>query len=61
MGLKVSGVSDTYVPPCTCPIPMFHTATQYWHNLVASVAHKFQDSGVQFAIANEEDYPDDLR
>jgi protein disulfide isomerase len=36
-------------------------ATQYWHNMVASVANQFCDSDIVFAVANEEDYPDDLR
>ena len=29
--------------------------------MVASVANKFCDSDIVFAVANEEDYPDDLR
>jgi protein disulfide isomerase len=36
-------------------------AIQYWHGLLASVARQFRDSDILFAIANEEDYPDDLR
>jgi hypothetical protein len=36
-------------------------ATQYWHDLVASVARDFISSGVVFATANEEDFLDDIR
>lgn len=36
-------------------------ATQYWHGIVATVAHKFSTSDIMFAVANEADFPDDLR
>ena len=36
-------------------------ATKYWHGLVASIAKDFSPFGVVFAIADEEDYSDELR
>ena len=29
--------------------------------MIAAVANKFRGSDIVFAVANEEDYPDDLR
>ena len=49
-------------PPLLCLlIESSAAATQYWHDLVASAARDFITSGVVFAIANEEDFLDDLR
>ncbi len=36
-------------------------ATSYWHNLVASIAKDFKDQDLTFAIANEEDFPTDIK
>ena len=36
-------------------------ATQYWHSLLASVVREFCHSDIVFAVANEEEYPNDLR
>lgn len=63
MGLKVSVTfySHTVILPyCHTPI-LPYTATQYWHDMIAAVANKFRGSDIVFAVANEEDYPDDLR
>ena len=40
---------------------LWYPATQYWHDLIASVAKDFQDSGLIFAIADEEEYANDLK
>ena len=37
------------------------TATMYWHNLIASVAKEFKNEDISFAIANEVDFPKDIR
>lgn len=58
MGSKVSTVCILMFPYSHVSM---HTATRYWHGVVASVAQDFADSGILFAIANEADYPDDLR
>lgn len=39
----------------------FCSDTQYWHSLIADVALRYKDSDLSFAIANEQDFPTDLR
>ena len=56
-GFKGQSITTSLIP-----IPPFpHTGTRYWHGVVASVAHKFSSSDITFAIANEEDFPEDLQ
>ena len=47
-----------FPPPPPPPPP---PATQYWHNMIASVAKDFQDSGLVFAVASEDEFPNDLK
>ena len=37
------------------------SATQYWHDMIASVAKDFHDSELGFAVADEEMFPNDLK
>ena len=53
--------SMSHTPCSMTPCLLPHAATQYWHSMVAAVANQFRDSDIVFAVANEEDYPDDLR
>ena len=37
------------------------SATQYWHDLIASVAKDFRDSQLGFSVADEELFANDLK
>ena len=57
--MSYDSISHTLCHMAPCFLP--HAATRYWHGMVAAVASQFCDSDIVFAVANEEDYPDDLR
>ena len=44
----------------TCTL-FFIIGTLYWHSLIADVAVNYKDSNLAFAIANEQDFPTDLK